>query len=265
MEGSGSDYIGANSQLANLGQNSSWMEGTGTGSGRLMLTLCKSDARGSYHHAMIPLPKSYEAAVSEASQVFESYMDYEFRASDIVLKCAMKRANGTEAWGILRPADWRSLIRPDGDEVGVFLRQDSLDLPYEPSQKAGNQKSEVQEPQHNDPTSSTSGAQLESKIMYLIFKSGSFRIVTSGSPWGQVFPGSEKSTMIKVPVTYQACQAAAYNAFKNSENFDHKTPNDVILQIERKKQEASSWSVVTPEAYSVLLSTYGDPIDLYVK
>ena len=24
------------------------------------------------------------------------------------------------------------MIRSDGDEVGVFLRQDSLDLPYEP-------------------------------------------------------------------------------------------------------------------------------------
>ena len=35
------------------------------------------------------------------------------------------------------------MIRPDGDEVGVFLRQDSLDLPYEPkveSKTAGNQK-----------------------------------------------------------------------------------------------------------------------------
>jgi hypothetical protein len=74
-------------------------------------------------------------------------MDFQFQASDsesdIVLKCAMKRANGTEAWGILRPADWRSVIRPDGDEVGVFLRQDSLDLPYEPSQKTSNQKSKV--------------------------------------------------------------------------------------------------------------------------
>jgi hypothetical protein len=73
-------------------------------------------------------------------------MGFQFQASDIVLKCAMKRAYGTGAWGILDPADWRSVIRPDGDEVGVFLRQDSLDLPYEPnmeSQKAGNQKSEV--------------------------------------------------------------------------------------------------------------------------
>jgi hypothetical protein len=70
-------------------------------------------------------------------------MGFQFQASDIVLKCAMKRANGTEAWGILRPADWRSVIRPDGDEVGVFLCQDSLDLPYEPNQNAGNQKSKV--------------------------------------------------------------------------------------------------------------------------
>ena len=50
------------------------------------------------------------------------------------------------AWGILRPSDWKSVIRQDGDEVGVFLRQDSLDLPYEPnmeSKKAGNQRSKV--------------------------------------------------------------------------------------------------------------------------
>ena len=56
-----------------------------------------------------------------------------FEASDIVLKCAIKRANGTEAWGFSLPIHWRSVIRPDGDEVGVFLRQDSLDLPYEPN------------------------------------------------------------------------------------------------------------------------------------
>jgi hypothetical protein len=28
------------------------------------------------------------------------------------------------------------VIRPDGDEVGVFLRQDSLDLPYEPNMES---------------------------------------------------------------------------------------------------------------------------------
>lgn len=58
-------------------------------------------------------------------------------ASDIVLKCAIKRANGTGAWAILRPNDWSSVIRPDGDEVGVFIRQDSLDLPYESKAKTG--------------------------------------------------------------------------------------------------------------------------------
>ena len=28
------------------------------------------------------------------------------------------------------------MIRPDGDEVGVFLCQDTLDLPYEPSMES---------------------------------------------------------------------------------------------------------------------------------
>lgn len=100
---------------------------------------------------MIPLPKSYEvrlpplsldrssihlslkAAVNEARLVFKPYIGLQFQASDIILKCAIKRAYGTGAWGVLRPTDWRSVIRPDGDEVGVFLRQDSLDLPYEPT------------------------------------------------------------------------------------------------------------------------------------
>jgi len=230
MEGTepGSDYIGANLQLANLGQNSSWMEGTG--SGRLVLTLCKSDARGSYHHATIPLSKSYEGAVNEACQVFEPYIDYDFEDRDIVLKRAIKRANGTGAWGILRPADWRSVIRPDGDEVGVFLLQDSLDLPYEPRQSL----------------------ETRSKIMYLTLKTGY---------------GNEANTMIKGPETYQACQEAAYNAFLYSNAFDCDNPDDIILQIKREKhwQELPSWSVVTPETYSVLLSTYhGDPIVLWV-
>ena len=71
-------------------------------------------------------------------------MGRQFEASYIVLKCAIKRADGTRAWGILCPTDWRSVIRADGDEVGVFLRQDSLDLPYDPkmeSNNAGNQRS----------------------------------------------------------------------------------------------------------------------------
>jgi len=231
----------------------------GTGSGRLVLTLCKSDARGSYYHTMIPLPKSYEAAVNEARQVFQPYIGHQFRASDIVLKCAIKRANGAGAWGILRPTDWSSVIRPDGDEVGVFLRQDSLDLPYEPNMermKAGNQKFKVQQhppSHHNNPTSSTSGIQLERKIMYLTLKHG------------DIILGDEKSTMVKVPVTYQACQTAAYNAFKG--DLYNKTQNDIILQIKRGESRLGSresWSVVTPEAYSILLSTSGDRIDLWV-
>jgi len=123
--------------------------------GRLVLTLCKSDARGSYYHAIIPLPESYEAAVNEARGVFNSYIDRQFQASNIVLKCAFKRADGTGAWGILRPTDWRKVIRPDGDEVGVFLGRD-LDLPYKPraiveSDMAGsdNQRSKVQQPQRD--------------------------------------------------------------------------------------------------------------------
>jgi hypothetical protein len=65
-------------------------------------------------------------------------MGGQFQASDIVLKCAIKRADGTRAWGILHPTDWRSVISPDGDEVGVFLDQDSLDLPYEPTNMESN-------------------------------------------------------------------------------------------------------------------------------
>jgi hypothetical protein len=50
---------------------------------------------------------------------------------------AIKRANGTGAWAILHSADWSTVIRPDGDEVGVFIRRDSLDLPYQPVAKSG--------------------------------------------------------------------------------------------------------------------------------
>jgi len=250
--------------------------------GRLVLTLCKSDARESYYHAIVSLPESYEAAVNEARQVFQPYIDRQIQASNIVLKCALKRANGTGAWGILRPTDWMKVIRPDGDEVGVFLRQDSLDLPYEPratveSDKAGSddQGSKVQQPQHNIPPLPAStgtfgpGTQMETKIMYLTFMRDY-----------KVYPGERR--MIKVPVTYQACQRAAYNAFKADLHYGAKE-NDVILQIKRgrkfggdtKKQKRGdtkklgsldSYSVVTPEAYSILLSesTSGDCIDLVV-
>jgi len=142
------------------------------------------------------------------------------------------------------------VIRQDGDEVGVFLRQDSLDLPYEPtnmeSKKAGNQTSKVQQSQHNNPTPSTSGTHMERKIMYLTLKTRN-----------KIY-GDEKSTMILVPLTYHACQAAAYNAFKNDLlSLYVQKQDDVILQV----RHGEFWSVVTPEAYSFLVSTGGDRID----
>jgi len=236
------------------------MEGSGEPKlGRLLvLTLCKSDSSGSYHHTTIPLPMSYEAAVDEAQQVFLPYIGRQ-QASDIVLKCAIKRANGTWAWGILRPTDWRSVIvRPDGDEVGVFLRQDSLDLPYEPNTEsnilvAGNQTRRI-------------STRTERKIMHLTLRTNY-----------SVIYGTEESTIIKAPETYQACQAAAYSIFKGS--LGNQTQDDVILLIGKVLKPTvdrsgpfntvttsnASWSVVTPEAYSLLLSRSDDRIDLWVS
>ncbi|KAF8799909.1 hypothetical protein BYT27DRAFT_7245935 [Phlegmacium glaucopus] len=211
---------------------------------RLVLTLCKSDARGSYHHAMIPLPKSYEAAVNEARVVFKPYIGWQFQASEIVLKYAIKRANGTGAWGILRPTDWRSVIRPDGDEVGVFISQDSLDLPYEPmeSSEAGSQRSTVTaQQQYDNHPSHTPGIQMERKIMYLTLKTGDTII------------GKEDSIMIK------ACQVAAYNAFKDKPNLSHAKHSTATLQSRRGTERygaSDSW---------ILLLTSGDRIDLWVS
>ncbi|KAF8161687.1 hypothetical protein B0H34DRAFT_390616 [Crassisporium funariophilum] len=100
---------------------------------RLLLTLCKSGV-DNYSHAIIPFPESYQAAVREASSALRPYMgNLHPQANDVVLKCALRRANGTGAWGSIRASDWHTVIRPD-DEIGFFIRQDSLDLPYEPAE-----------------------------------------------------------------------------------------------------------------------------------
>jgi len=66
-----------------------------------------------------------QAAKNEAVQSFS------LEGNNVVLKYAMKRANGTGAWASFHPRDWNSLVAQDG-EIGVFL-MDSLDLPYEPT------------------------------------------------------------------------------------------------------------------------------------
>jgi hypothetical protein len=68
--------------------------------------------------------------VHEAVQIF--YPEGQVKQNDAILKYAMKRANGTGAWASLRPRDWSSVVAQDG-EIGVFIRTDSLDLPYEPT------------------------------------------------------------------------------------------------------------------------------------
>ncbi|KAF8799910.1 hypothetical protein BYT27DRAFT_7342780 [Phlegmacium glaucopus] len=213
--------------------------------GRLVLTLCKSDAKGSYYHSMISLPQSYEAAVTEARRVFQPYIGWRFQASDIVLKCAIKRANGTVAWGILPPTDW-SVIRPDGDEVGVFISQDSLDLPYEPMEgDEGGSQRPISQRQYNDHPSHTPGIQI------LTLKRG------------PAILRNLKSVIIVAPETYQECQAAAYNAFKY--DFDTvKEQSEIILQSNRRYGDRDVWSVITPELYDLFLLEGGDYIELWV-
>ena len=65
-----------------------------------------------------------------ARSVFTSYMANQ-NSRTLVLKCAIKKANGTGAWCDFSQADWIDVIRPNEDEIGVFL-QGSQDLPYEP-------------------------------------------------------------------------------------------------------------------------------------
>lgn len=53
----------------------------------------------------------------------------------LVLKCAIKKANGMGAWCDFSQGDWKDVIRPNEDEIGVFI-QGSQDLPYEPGAQA---------------------------------------------------------------------------------------------------------------------------------
>lgn len=63
------------------------------------------------------------------------------RGSDfVVLKCAIKMADGTAAWCDFDQGDWTDVIRPNEDEIGVFL-QGSPNLPYKPSAGPGNSAS----------------------------------------------------------------------------------------------------------------------------
>ncbi|KAF5322418.1 hypothetical protein D9619_002276 [Psilocybe cf. subviscida] len=78
----------------------------------IMLTLC-------YRHAAIPFPPSYEAARLEALNTFAAYIPADTEA--VSLRQALQRRNGEHVWSIIREDSWDTILKDEGEELGVFL------------------------------------------------------------------------------------------------------------------------------------------------
>ncbi|KAF8964757.1 hypothetical protein BDZ97DRAFT_862870 [Flammula alnicola] len=129
----------------------SWTEGSPRG--RLLLTFCTPnlEKKGTYPRTVIPCPNSYQDTLEASRQVFAKQIKLAVASTsgavpdadpDLTLKCAITRPNGMTSWCEFQVIDWKEVIRPDGDEIGVFI-QGSSDLPYEP-ETTGSKEEEIE-------------------------------------------------------------------------------------------------------------------------
>ena len=73
---------------------------------------------------------SSQAACAEALKTFAAYVPKETEA--VSLRQAIQRKNGKYVWSIIREDVWETILRKDGEEVGVFLPDVSPEtMPYE--------------------------------------------------------------------------------------------------------------------------------------
>ncbi|KAF8959280.1 hypothetical protein BDZ97DRAFT_1838192 [Flammula alnicola] len=110
--------------------------------GRLLLTLCTPNLEkaGEYACSVIRFPDSYEDTIAAARRIFGLHIAV-FRANRsrlpaqsvpvLVLKCAITRGDGTTSWCDFQRDEWKDIIRPNEDEIGVFL-DGYTNLPYKP-------------------------------------------------------------------------------------------------------------------------------------
>ncbi|KDR76606.1 hypothetical protein GALMADRAFT_225612 [Galerina marginata CBS 339.88] len=104
---------------------------SGYKAGTLLLTLCHSfkidELPAFYKHAVVPFPQTYKDAKLAARQAFSGY--FSTQTSPIVLKCAIRRKDGSVVWASINPNEWSAVVRPDDGEIGVFVA-DHLHAPY---------------------------------------------------------------------------------------------------------------------------------------
>ncbi|KAF8161672.1 hypothetical protein B0H34DRAFT_796419 [Crassisporium funariophilum] len=86
--------------------------------GRIILSIISGGVPMTPQRAMVPLPTSYEEAVSLAIELLGTYLD-DPKPESVVLKIGTPSKRETFVWADVAPRHWAQVVNPD-DEIGVF-------------------------------------------------------------------------------------------------------------------------------------------------
>jgi len=230
--------------------------------GRLILTMCTLalEESGAYARMLVPFPDSYEDAIRLATPLFSRSMGSIDDSQFLVLKCATKVANGTVAWCTFNPADWKDVIRPNEDEVGVFL-QNFSDLPYYPVAQSGPAVPQGDRHGRTTPSSQViteTSEYPEKKIGFT--PSPRLKQISITAPFGYVWT---RTRTIHAPESLMALKEAARLIFPFLASYPDNTVS--FSSNERTSDGSNVQLYLVEETYPTWLRSKGDLIKVDMK
>ncbi|KAF9553653.1 hypothetical protein CPC08DRAFT_822195 [Agrocybe pediades] len=195
---------------------------------RLTLSLVRPNMK--LDHAIIIFPETYEGAVAAALSVFRLASVSSAKPGDVELRCLVKKEARQEYyWSLIDASQWKSVINPQKDEVGVFLMEDSAqwkELGYIDSRM-----------------SLMSAPKTVAQVLYFIAEKASKK-------------EDQRVMITPVPQNYEDCILAAYEQF-NLYKIKNGCKNGQQLTLSGRISSTIGSTLcvkLTPASYTVYLS-----------
>ncbi|KAF8891136.1 hypothetical protein CPB84DRAFT_1784502 [Gymnopilus junonius] len=192
--------------------------------------------RGVYPRAVIPFPESRQAAMNAALLVFKSLLPP--NTKQVAIGLAVKTQNGETQWAQISgdESDWVEVVYP-GDEVGVFMVENLVEVPYTPSTIPNKTKSYI--PTNKGPSTSLPGK----KLLYVMCT-----------------VGGKETTITITTNSYEECLDMITKHF-NLKSDQYRSSVKITSEIEFDGKKV--WSTIGDSAsFTRLLEMRAEPIKL---
>ncbi|KDR67191.1 hypothetical protein GALMADRAFT_258586 [Galerina marginata CBS 339.88] len=177
--------------------------------GTLSLVLVRPAGRMPLKRAVIAFPASYEATVTTAKEVFELDGDGIHDGQIELRRSVLSIPDGTQEWARILPREWAQVVRPDIDELGVFLNKGH----------SGNNAVRNEEPV---------------TLVHLI--SSKTR-------------AEKARILVPLPESYEDCQQLAFNLMLANTAYNTYTPTSIVLQGKFPATQGAILATLTPASY----------------